>query len=111
MAVAGSDSSSTIENNVDAYVSGGSTVTAQEGSVAIDATDTSSITAGGGGLAAARGAGGGLVAGGVAVAAGFAVATNDIAKLGPGLCGRLHRQRHGQQRDPGRDRERDDLRP
>ncbi len=78
VAVAGSDSSSTIKNNVDAYVSGGSTVTANGGNVAIDATDSSSITAGGGGFAAAIGVGAGLIAGGVAVAAGFAVATNNI---------------------------------
>ncbi len=74
LAVAGSDSSNTIENNVDAYVSGKSTVTASGGSLSIDATDTSSITAGGGGLAV--GVGG--IGAGLAAAVGFAVATNNI---------------------------------
>ncbi len=78
LAVAGSDSSSTIANTVHASVSDQSNVIAQKGSVAIDATDTSTITAGGGGLAAALSVGGGLVAGAVSFAAGFAVATNDI---------------------------------
>ncbi len=76
LAVAGSDSSNTIQNNVDAYVSGKSTVTAHGGSVAIDATDTSSITAGGGGLAVA--VGGGSIGSGLAADIGFAVATNEI---------------------------------
>jgi hypothetical protein len=78
VAVAGSDSTSTIKDNVDAYVADGNTVAALGGSLAIDATDSSSSTAGGGGIAAAFGVGAGLVAGGLAVAAGFAVATNAI---------------------------------
>ncbi len=77
LAVAGSDSSSNIADNIDAYVSDGSTVTAG-GSVSIDATDNSSITAGGGGIAVAVGIGAGVFAGGLAFAAGFAVATNNI---------------------------------
>ena len=77
LAMAGSDSSNTIQNNVDAYVSGRSMVTAHGGSVAIDATDTSSITAGGGGLAVAVAwAAASLPA--LAAAVGFAVATNEI---------------------------------
>ena len=51
-------------------------VNAHAGSVSIEATDTSSITAGGGGLAVAVG-GGGLAAG-LAAAVGFAVANNEI---------------------------------
>ncbi len=78
VAVAGSDSSNTIENNVDAYISGGSTVTAQGGSLSIKATDTSIITAGGGGLGVGVGVGPGLFGAGLAAAAGFAVATNDV---------------------------------
>ena len=78
VAVAGSDSNNTIDNNVDAYIAGGSTVAAQGGSLSIDATDTSIITAGGGGLGVGVGVGPGLFGAGLAAAAGFAVATNDV---------------------------------
>ena len=102
VAVAGSDSSSTIKNNVDAYVSGGSTVTANGGNLAIDATDSSSITAGGGGFAAAIGVGAGLIAGGARRRRWLCRRHQQYSKFGSGLCGPLHRQRHGPQRDPGR---------
>ncbi len=81
VAVAGSTSTSTIKNHVDAYVSGGSKVTALGGGVAIDATDNSSITAGGGAVAAADGVGVGdlfTIGAGLASATGFGVATNDV---------------------------------
>ena len=72
-AVAGSASTNTIKDNVYAYVDNLSTVTAG-GAVSIDATDNSTITGGGGGLAVA-GAGGFI---GGAAAVGFASATNDV---------------------------------
>ena len=75
VAVAGSDSTNAIENTVKAYVDNGSTVTARGGDVSIAATDTSSITAGGGGLAVGVGVGTTI---GVAAAVGFAAASNDV---------------------------------
>ncbi len=74
VAVAGSASTNTIKNDVEAYVHDGGSVSANGGDLSIKAEDTSNITAGGGGLAV--GAGSGTT--GVGAAVGFAAAKNDV---------------------------------
>ncbi len=78
VAVAGSDSTDTIKNHVQAYVHNSATFRANNGGITISATDTSSITANGGGAGVSVGVGGGA---GVAAAVGFAVVTNDVENV------------------------------
>ena len=75
---AGAGSGNTIGNVTQAFVNQNSTVTTTKGDVLINATDSSSITADGGGASLA-GAGG--MGGGVAVAIGAGVAVNTISNV------------------------------
>ncbi len=80
ISAAGADSDNTIKNNVQAYIQNSTTaagkgVAANGGALLIEASDTSSITANGGGVGIAVGIAG---LGAASAAVGFSVAHNDI---------------------------------
>ena len=72
--IAGSSTINTVENTVDAFVSGNSHVTAQ-GGISISAADNTNVTAGGGGVGLAIGGSAGVA---VAAAVGYATVMDTI---------------------------------
>ncbi len=75
---AGAYSTNTIANDVEADVTGGSTVTSHGGGITMSATDNSMIVANGGGVGISVGGGGGA---GVGVTLGISAATNKIQNI------------------------------